>query len=246
MLCGVLIAVLAADAAPATVLHKEGLVHGYLSLSSLGGVKLADGELLQTARGERVTSRLVLRFKDGSLDDETAVFSQDGQFRLVSDHLVQRGPSFPRPIDLTIDCRSGEVVVRSGDEVERQKLELPADLANGIIPIVLKNVPRGGPVPSMSMVVATPKPRLVKLIGSVDGEDRFVTGGTAHQAVRYRLKVDLGGVAAAVAPLVGKQPPDSRVWVSSDEVPTFLKAEEPLFAGAPLWRIELVSPVWPR
>ncbi|MFT3839490.1 MAG: hypothetical protein QM723_21080 [Myxococcaceae bacterium] len=244
MLCSVLFAVLAAGAEPATVLHKEGLVHGYLVLTDLGGERLADGELLQTAKGERVTSRLVLRFKDGSLDDETAVFSQDGQLRLLSDHLIQRGPAFKKPIDLSIDVRAGEVVVKSGDKVERQKMDLPADLANGIIPIVLKNVPRGGALPSMSMVVATPKPRLVKLVTTVDGEDRFVTGGAAHRATRYKLHVDIGGVEGAFAPLVGKQPPDSKVWVSGDEVPTFVKAEEPLFADAPLWRLELVSPAW--
>lgn len=244
VLCSVLVLLMAAGTEPATVLHKEGLVHGYLVLTDLGGNRLADGELLQTARGDRVTSRLVLHFKDGSLNDETAVFSQDGQFKLLSDHLIQRGPAFKKPLELSIDVRAGEVVVKSGGKEEREKMELPADLANGIIPIVLKNVPRSGAPPSMSMVVATPKPRLVKLVTTVDGEDRFVTGGAAHRATRYKLHVDLGGVAQVLAPVVGKQPPDSKVWVSSDEVPTFVKAEEPLSADAPLWRLELVSPSW--
>src|SRR4051794_17814448 len=68
------------------VQHTEGLVHGFLTLRTLDGTPLADGDLLQTARGTRVTSRLMFHFKDGSLHEETAVFSQRQQLRLVSDH----------------------------------------------------------------------------------------------------------------------------------------------------------------
>src|SRR4051812_47462052 len=57
------------------VRHTEGLVHGFLALRTLDGSPIADGDLLQTARGTRVTSRLVFHFKDGSLHDETAVYS---------------------------------------------------------------------------------------------------------------------------------------------------------------------------
>jgi hypothetical protein len=58
------------------VRHTEGLVHGFLALRTLEGTPLADGDLLQTARGTQVTSRRVFHFKDGSLHEETAVFSQ--------------------------------------------------------------------------------------------------------------------------------------------------------------------------
>ena len=49
----------------------------------------------------------MFRFKDGSRHDETAVFSERQQFRLVRDHLIQKGRSFPRPIDMTIDVARG-------------------------------------------------------------------------------------------------------------------------------------------
>ena len=70
------------------VRHVEGIVHGFLVLRTLDGTAIADGDLIQNSRGNRVTARLIFRFKDGSLHDETAVFSQRQQFRLVSDHLV--------------------------------------------------------------------------------------------------------------------------------------------------------------
>jgi len=36
----------------------------------------------------------------GSVDDETATFSQEHDFRLIiSDHHIQKGPSFPHPME---------------------------------------------------------------------------------------------------------------------------------------------------
>src|ERR1700680_5109522 len=73
-------------AAPVAVRHTEGLVHGFLVLRTLAVDTLADGDLIQVARGDRVTSRLVFRFRDGSVHDETAIFSQRRKFRLVKEH----------------------------------------------------------------------------------------------------------------------------------------------------------------
>jgi hypothetical protein len=98
------------------VRHTEGLVHGFLILRALDGTPLADGDLIQTSRGDRVTSRLVFHFKDGSINDETAVYSQRQRFRLITDHLVQRGPAFPQPLDMSIDGSSGRVTVRYMDD----------------------------------------------------------------------------------------------------------------------------------
>jgi hypothetical protein len=237
-------------AEPVTVRYAEGLVHGFLSLRTLDGTLVANGDLIQVARGDRVTARLVFRFKDGSLSDETAVFSQRGRFRLLSNHLVQKGPSFPKPLDASIDSASGQVTVRYADDgkqkVEAEHLELPPDLANGMILTLLKNVQSNAPPATLSMVAFTPKPRLVKLALSVAGEERFVTGGPTRKATHYVVKIEIGGLTGLIAPLVGKQPPDSHVWVLGGEAPAFVKSEAPMFLGGPVWRIELVSPVWPK
>jgi len=240
----------ALGAEPVTVRHTEGIVHGFLVLRTLEGDSIADGELVQTTRGDRVTSRLSFRFKDGSAHEETAVFTQRQQFRLVSDHLVQKGPSFARSIDMTIDAPSGKVVVRYSDDgetkTEAEQMELPQDLANGLILTLLKNVNPQAPPKSLSFVAATPKPRLVKLEVTAAGTERFATGGTGRTATNYRLKVDVGGLTGVLAPLLGKQPPDAHVWILGGDAPAFVKSEQALYPGGPIWRIELVSPVWPR
>jgi hypothetical protein len=239
-----------ASAEPVPVRHVEGLVHGFLVLRSPQGAILASGDLIQTARGNRVTSRLVFRFKDGSLHDETAVFSQAGHFQLLSHHLVQKGPSFERPLDMTIDRSRGQVTVRYTDDgkekVEVEQMELPLDLANGMIITLLKNVRPDALPPSVSFVAATPKPRLVKLVISAAGTEPFSVAGSGRRAMHYVVKVDIGGISGLLAPLLGKQPPDSHVWILGGEAPAFVKSEAALFLGGPLWRTELVSPVWPR
>src|SRR5262249_46975614 len=222
--------------------HSEGLGRGFLALRTLGGTLSADGDLLQAAVGSRVTSRLVFHFKDGSLHDETAVYSQRQQFRLISDHLVQKGPSFPKPVDMTIDASSGQVVVRYTDDGEQkvasEQMKLPVDLANGLIMTLLKNARPDAPPKSVGMVAATPKPRLVKLEISSAGEEPFSTGGTGRKATHYIVHVDIGGLSGLIAPLIGKQPPDSHVWILGGDTPAFVKAEQPFFLGGDVWRIE--------
>ena len=74
--CAALLRPAMLPAEPVAVKNAEGLVHGFLVLRSTDGKILASGDLIQVARGDRVTTRLVFHFKDGSIHDETAVHSQ--------------------------------------------------------------------------------------------------------------------------------------------------------------------------
>jgi hypothetical protein len=237
-----------ADMVP--VRYPEGLVHGFLTLRTLDGRTIADGDLSQVASGVQVTSRLTFHFRDGSLYDETAVFTQRDQFRLVSYRMVQKGKSFPHPLEMSIDGGTGQVDVRYTDDegetkTESERMELPADLANGLVQTLLKNVRSTAPL-ALSYVAATPKPRLVKLEITTAAPARFSTGQRGRTATHYVLKVEIGGLSGLLAPLVGKQPPDLHVWILGGEAPAFVKAEQPFYAGGPVWRVELASPAWPR
>ena len=237
-------------AAPVAVQYTEGLVHGFLVLKTLDGRTIADGDLSQVARGSQVRSRLTFRFRDGSVHEEAAVYTQRGHFRLVSYRLVQRGASFPRSLEMSIDAASGMVTVRHTDDegetkTESERMELPPDLANGLMSTVLKNVQPGSP-PTLSYMAATPKPRVVKLEISTAAPDRFSVGWRGRSATHYVIKVELGGISGLIAPLIGKDPPDAHVWILPGTAPAFVKAEQTLYAGGPVWRIELTSPAWPR
>jgi hypothetical protein len=248
--CAVLLQPVVLPAAPVAVRHLEGLVHGFLVLRTLEGDILADGDLIQVAHGDRVTSRLVFHFKDGSIHDETAVFSQRRNFRLLSDHLVQKGPAFQHPIEVSIDGSTGQVTVHDPNDDGKQKVatdhfDLPSDVANGLVLTLLKNIRSDAPHTKVSMVVFTPKPRLVRLAITPQGEEAFSIGGSSRKATHYVVKLEIGGAAGLVATLLGKQPPDTHVWILGGEAPAFVKSEGPLYLGGPIWRIELASPMWP-
>lgn len=241
----------AMSASPVAVRYKEGLLHGFLVLSTVDGTPLAEGDLTQVLHGNQISSRLIFRFKDGSRQEETAIFSQRRYFRLVSYHLVQKGPTFPHATEMTIVASTGEVTVNYTDDNGKEKtanerMKLPPDLANGIVLILLKNLLPDPPPLEVSMVVPTPKPRLVKLAISSPGKDPFTVAGAGREAQHFVIKVEIGGIAGLVAPLLGRQPPDSHLWIEGGEAPMFVKSENLAYLDGPMWRVELVAPVWPR
>jgi hypothetical protein len=240
-----------ATASPIAVNYREGLLHGFLLLSTIDGTPMAEGDLTEVPHGNRITSRLTYRFKDGSRQEETAIFSQRGNFRLLSYHLVQKGPAFKHATELSIDTASGQVTVHYTDDDGNEKtaderMKLPPDLANGLVPTLLKNLAPDAPPIEVSMVVATPKPRLVKLAIHSQGKDPFSLAGSGREATHYVIKVEIGGLAGLVAPWLGKQPPDSHIWILGGESPTFVKSETLSYMGGPIWRTELLAPAWPR
>jgi hypothetical protein len=237
-----------ADAMP--VRYVQGSFHGFLELRSGGGSVVASGDSLQFVQGDRITAETIFRFKDGSVDDETTVYTQHRTFHLISDHHVQKGPSFPHPMDVLIDAGSGQVTVRATDkdgkvEVTSEHMKLPPDLANGLIPVVVENMKSGEQGTTVSMVVMTPKPRVVKLVISNLGEENCSVVGMGRKASHYQIKIDLGGVAGVVAPLIGKAPPNIELWVIRGLAPTFAREQGPLYAEGPMMTIQLASPVWP-
>ena len=232
------------------VRYREGLVHGFLSLSTIEGENLAYGDLTQVATGDRLTRRLVFHFKDGSLHDETAIYSERGHFRVLKYHLLQKGPTFKHSVDFSVDFSTARATVRYSDDDGKEKtteehLDLPPDIANGIMIPLLESIHPNAPRTTVSYVAATPKPRVVKLAITPQGEDSFSFAGSTRKATHFVVKVDIGGVAGVVAPLVGKQPSDTHIWILGGEAPTFVKSEGALYVGGPIWRIELASPVWP-
>jgi hypothetical protein len=246
MACAAMLQPIALFADMIPVRHTEGLEHGFLVLRTLDGKAIADGQMMQDAHGDRVTMHLIFRFKDGSIYEETTLYSQRGTFRLLSDHLVQKGPSFRQPVDTLIDASTGQVKVRytenkGKEKVVAQRLELPPDVSNGLLFTLMKDLKPSVLRTTVSMVATTPKPLLVKLAILPQGEEPFTIGSFRHKAMHYVVRVEIGGVTGFLARLMGKQPPDTHVWVLGGEAPAFVKSEGPLYAGGPIWRIQLAT-----
>jgi hypothetical protein len=234
-----LVAAASSSGEPVAVRYTEGVARGFPVLRAQTGDVLAQGDLVQVAYPDRVESRLVFRFRDGSLYDETVTFDQRGAFTLLAYRIIQRGPSFPESLEATIDRATGRYRVRyRGDEASPEEtlsgqLELPADVYNGLLSTLLKNLEPG--VSQMVQIVAfTPRPRLVKMLLRPVAEEPVSMGGVVVAATRYHIKPQLGVLAS----LLVTDLPDVKTWIARGEAPAFLKFEGPLYFMGPLWRIE--------
>ena len=234
-----------AAAALVTVRHPEGPTHGFIVLRSVSGDALAHGELLQAPRGDRVESRLLFRFTDGSLYDESITFTQQRVFRLHTYHLIQRGRSFPETTDVTFDRDTGRYRASIGDTTDEGTTEFPDDVHNGLTATLLKNLPSGA-TGSGHLAYFTPKPHMLKTTLQPEGSDRFFVGDTPGTATRYFIKLEIGGVTGVIARMIGKTPPALRYWITADSVPAFVRFEGAMYLNGPRWRIELSAPRWPR
>ncbi len=230
-------------AEPIPVRYPQGSSHGFVALRTLDGLTIATGESTQIVSHGRVISRLLFRFKDGSIDDDVTVFTQQGVFRLVSDHHIQRGPSFPKPIDFLIDMTSGDLTFKSEDgTISKEHMDLPPDVSNGLPPNLLLNILPGTPETKIAYVAPGKKARLIHLSIKPMGTLSFRVGAFRRRATDFTIHVELGGMTGMVAPLIGKQPSDYHFWLQDGVPPVFIREEGPLYEGGPLWRLEQISP----
>jgi hypothetical protein len=241
------------NAAPVAVRFPEGMTHGFLLVRSLAGEILGQGEMTQVVKeGDLVESQLVFRFKDGSLHDEKVAFSQQRVFTMLRYHLVQRGPSFPDQIDVSINRGTAEYKVRSKagkdgkEEVLTGAFDLPKDVYNGMFVTLLLNLPKGASE-TVNFLAFTPRPEVIKLELLLMGEHAVQTGDLSRRALQYAFKPDIGMIRKFFGKVIGKLPANFHYdcWILADAVPSFVQYEGPLQLMGPIVRIELVSPRLP-
>jgi hypothetical protein len=224
----------------------EGTVHGFLELHSAAGTLLATGDLLQVAREQEVQSRLVFHFADSSVFEETVTFTQHGVFTMQAYHLMQSGPAFTTDLTVTLS-RSGRYLIKAKSHeggAEKQytgTLVLPPDTYNGMAITVAKNLVTHQ-TQTVHMVAFTPEPRLIGLEIVPVASERVILGQHAETAVHFKLKPELGSLLRVFATLAGKAPPNSDLWIVTDEVPAFWQFEGPMYSG-PVWRLNQTMPV---
>jgi hypothetical protein len=232
-------------AAPIEARFPEDETHGNLLVQSLAGQTIGHGEMTQAIRdGDLVENRLVVHFKDGSLHDEKVVFSQVDVFTLMSYQLVQRGPSFPAQLNVSIDRGTGEYTVRSKTRAQEKEdvlagqTDLPEDVYNGMLITVSKNLQGGNE--TVSIVAFTPSPQVIKVqLLAIDME----SGDRSGTATQYVFKPQIGMVQELLGKATGRLPDEFQYdcWIMVNETPSFVKFEGPLQLMGPTVRIEPVS-----
>jgi hypothetical protein len=214
----------AALAEPISVRHIQRPMHRFMVARSENGKTIASGEFSQVVQGDEVTMRLTYKFMDGSIDDETTTYRQQGTFRLVRDHHIQKGPFFAKPVDFMVDAATGIVTSRTIDKngrihIESKHMDLPDDLANGFVGTLLLNVPHNTTPFRVGMLAPVAGGRLIRLLISPEDEQTVHLEGQTIKATVFRIHPELGGIVGMIARLLGLQPKDVMVWVLEGEEP---------------------------
>jgi len=231
------------------VRFTEGITHGFLALRTPDGALIAAGDLAQVARRGAVETRTVFHFKDGSLWDETVVYTQERVFMLQSYRLLQKGPTFPEDSEVSLEREAAKYRVkttaRNGakEAVLDGAFTLPPD-TYGMVITVAKNLPKGARA-TVHLLVFTPTARLIQLEIAPAGEHKVLVGQLAKSATHYVLTPKLGAWLKLLTTLTGRSPPDSHAWIFIDDAPSFVRFEGPLHSAGPVWHMELTSPRWP-
>ncbi len=217
----------AAQAKQIPVRQIQRPMHRSMVVRSETGNVIAHCEFSQAVQGDEVTMRLTFRFANGSIDDETTTYTQRGTFRLVRDRHIQKGPFFTRPYDFSVETTSGLATFRTAEngkvQVESKPVDLPYDLANGLVGTLLLNVPQNTPPFRVGMLAPVGGGRLIQIRISPEGERSFYLAGQDLKAEVFRIHPELGGIVGLIAMIIGVQPKDVMVWVKEGKQPEVVR-----------------------
>ena len=227
------------SAAPVPVRFVEGVTHGFLVLRDVNGALLASGNLLQVQRGVQVESRMVFRFKDGSLYDETVVFIQERVFTMQSYRLVQRGPAFAEDTEISLERATGKYRVstkahKDGDEqVLNGTLDLPPERLQWNGHHGRKESPqrcqRNRPHRRIH-AHSPPHPTGVYTGGRAKGAN-WRTGENCNP---LRVETPARDLAQGLRHSAKTRAAGFHAWIISDELPAFVRFEGPLVTTGPV------------
>jgi hypothetical protein len=234
----------AAPAEQVLVRHIQRPMHRFMVARSEAEKIIANCEFLQAVQGDEVTMRLTYKFVDGSIDDETTTYRQQGTFRLVRDHHIQKGPFFVKPVDFTVEAATGLATSRTADKngnihIENHHIDVPDDLANGFVGTLLLNAPQNTTPFRVGMLVPVNGARLIRILISPEGEQTFHTTGQTRRAMVFRIHPELGGIVGVIASLIGLQPKDVTVWVLEGDEPAVVRIVGQLGGYGPMVSSEL-------
>ncbi len=234
----------AAPAEQISVKHIQLPRHEFMVARSETGKIIARVEFMESVQGGEVTMRLTYRFVDGSIDDETTTYSQQGTFRLIRYHHIEQGPFFAKPVDFAVEAATGTATSRTTDKngnihVESEHIDLPDDLANGFVGTLLLNVPPNTAPFRVGILAPAFGGRLIRILISPEGEQPFQRARQTLKATVFRIHPELGGILGVIAKLLDLEPKDVMVWVLEGEKPAVMRVVGQLGGSGPVLSSEL-------
>jgi hypothetical protein len=170
-----------APAEPISVKHIQLPRHEFMVARSATGEVIARVEFTEVVQGDEVTMRLTYNFVDGSIDDETTTYRQQGTFRLVRNHHIQKGPPNAAPfragilapvnggrlIQILISPEGEQSFQKSGQTLKATVFRIHPELGGilGMIATLLGLEPKDVKV----WVLEGQKPAVMRVVGQLGG-----------------------------------------------------------------------------
>jgi hypothetical protein len=219
-------------AAAVALRYPAGDLHGFPTMRDREGNLIADGELTQELKGDRLIVHGIWRFKDGRVaeeDDELRVGHDLRQERFA--WIERRGKIELRHIE--VDFRSGSATVTHDNggkrEVWRENLHLKggkafAGYSTALAVSQLRDaLAEKDARAELTFVAFTPKPRTVTLEVSRAQGDHIDAAGREIAADRYTLHPK---IPFPVSVFVHAE--DAYLWFTHSPPPALLRAEQSL------------------
>ena len=111
---------------------------------------------------------------------------------------------------------------------------------------MLNNLPKGTGE-TVSILIFTPKPKVVPLHLTFVSDQALRIGGRSIKVKQYAFEPELGIFQTILGKVFGKLPLYFRYdcWILDDDVPGFVRFDGRLQVKAPVMRIEMTSPRLP-
>ncbi|GAC1341567.1 MAG: hypothetical protein NVSMB23_13290 [Myxococcales bacterium] len=225
--------------------YPQADLHGFPSMSDEGGKVIADGELTQTRKGDRLMVHAVWRFKDGRIAEEDDVLRTRPELSQESFRWVERrGKQELRRAE--VDFQSGKATFSHREDGKPKSWEAKLDLPKGqaftgystaLAASQLRDaLGQQDARRSLTFVAFTPKPRTVELEIARAAGAHIRAAGRELPADLYTLHPKIPFPLSVVA-----HAPDSHLWFTHSSPPALLRAEQNLLEkDDPRIRIDVI------
>src|ERR1700686_380468 len=225
--------------------YPQADLHGFPSMSDESGKLIADGELTQKRKGDRLLVRAVWKFKDGRVAVEDDVLRTRPELWQESFRWVERrGKEEVRSAQ--VDFRTGKATFSRREDGKiknwEENLELPRGKAfTGYSAALAASQLRGALSTrearrSLTFVAFTPEPRTVELEIAREPGTHVRAAGRELSADLYTLHPKIPFPLSIVA-----NAPDARLWFTHTSPPALLRAEQNLLEkDDPRIRIDVI------
>jgi hypothetical protein len=224
---------LAASGSPGVAVRSSiGDLHGFPSLSDTAGRVIADGELRQERRGDRVVVHVRWVFGDGREVDEHDEFEVARQLAQVRFAWSERSRGEERR-RFEVDFETGRALAVTRERGEAKREEVHLDLPRGrafagygtALAVAELPLERGAANAELTFVAFTPKPRTVDLEVRRDGQEAVSAGGRAIPCDRLTLHAKIPFPIGLFV-----HPDDAHLWFTHTAPRALVRAEQNLAA----------------